>query len=590
VPQAAPNLTVATESGVNSMPTIAESSFSFTRTAASGRGGAVAGKSAVAVDAGIAMLQAGGNAFDAAVATAFAMGVAEPWMNGIGGGGYLVGWLAIEQRAFTIEYPMISPLAATADMYPLAGGVDAGLFGWPKTVDNANVLGFKSVAVPGTVHGLCLALERYGTLPLSTVLAPAIALAEDGVDVTWHTTYMITRDQANLRRFAGSADIYLDGNGNPPFDAEGVTTPKLRNPALARTLRAIADGGAAAFYTGSIAQSMVEYLASGGTPIAMDDFTSYEAEEDPGIHIGLEGYTVHTIGKGTGGTTLVEALGIAQSLNPGADAHNSPAALHKLTHAFRQAFADRFTYLGDPDHVEVPIPALLDAQYHLSRAERFEPETVSSTQAGDRIELGVIHNLGASVADYMRDGSTTHLGVIDADGNAVSITQTLLSGWGSRVTVPDTGVLLNNGMMWFDPEPGRPNSVAGRKRPLTNMSPALLVRDGRIVASVGSSGGRKIMNCNAQLLLNLATWGMTMDEALNAPRIDTSTRKLNVSARLAPSTVDALRAKGHDVDLIDETLLAGSLASPVAIRRSAEGDLEAVADAWYFPAAAKVLT
>ncbi|HYJ12290.1 MAG TPA: gamma-glutamyltransferase, partial [Thermomicrobiales bacterium] len=303
----------------------------------------------------------------------------------------------------------------------------------------------------------------------------------------------------------------------------------------------------------------------------------------------LNGHTVHTIGKGTGGTTLVEALGILQFLEPGADAQNSPAALHKLTHAFRQAFADRFTYLGDPDHVDVPIAALLDCQYHQSRAERFVADTMTSTQAGTRNELGVTHDLEASVADYMRDGSTTHLGVIDADGNAVSITQTLLSGWGSRVTVPDTGVLLNNGMMWFDPEPGRPNSVAGRKRPLSNMSPALLVKDGRAVASVGSSGGRKIMNCNAQLLLNLATWGMTMEESVNAPRIDASTKKLNVSARFARSTIETLRAGGHDVEVVDETLLAGGFASPVGIGRSPEGDLQAVADAWYFPATAKVL-
>jgi gamma-glutamyltranspeptidase/glutathione hydrolase len=157
------------------------------------------------------------------------------------------------------------------------------------------------------------------------------------------------------------------------------------------------------------------------------------------------------------------------------------------------------------------------------------------------------------------------------------------------VTVPDTGVLFNNGMMWFDPEPGRPNSVAGRKRPLTNMSPALLIRDGEVVASIGSSGGRKIMNCNAQLLLNLATWGMSMDEALNAPRIDASTKKLKVSARLDQGTIDALRAKGHDVEEVDETLLAGGFASPVGIRRSPGGELQAVADAWYFPASAKVL-
>lgn len=571
------------------MPATAETSFSFVRTAASGTGGAVAGKMPSAVDAGIEILEAGGNAFDAAVATAFAMGVAEPWMNGVGGGGFLVGWLAREQRAFTIEYPMISPLGATEDMFPLAEGIDAGLFGWPRTIGNANVLGFKSVAVPGTVAGLYLALERYGTLPLETVMAPAIRLAEEGVGVTWHTTLMIAKDLANLQRFPATASIYLDTQSNPPFVAEGMIAPRIRNPELGKTLRAIAEHGPKAFYEGARAEAMATFLAQGGSPITSEDFAAYEALEDPGLSIDLNGHTVHTIGKGTGGTSLIEALGILRHLNPGADGQNSPAALQKLTHAFRQAFADRFTYLADPDLVEVPLGALLDDAYHRDRAERFGPDAIASIEAGSKATLGVSHDLAGSVPEYMRDGSTTHLGVVDADGNAVSITQTLLSLWGSRVTEPSTGVLFNNGMMWFDPEPGRPNSVGGRKRPLTNMTPALLSKDGRLVASVGSSGGRKIMNCNAQLLLNLAVWGMSVGDALAAPRLDTSTSKLNISSRMPSDTVETLRKLGHPVDLVDEALLAGGFASPVAIARAADGTLEAAADAWYFPATAKVL-
>jgi gamma-glutamyltranspeptidase/glutathione hydrolase len=286
---------------------------------------------------------------------------------------------------------------------------------------------------------------------------------------------------------------------------------------------------------------------------------------------------------------LAESLAILERLDLPATGHNSSASLHKMAHAFRQAFADRFTYLADPAHAEVPLDALISDDYLGQRADRFDPERVSPTAAGTRQELGVQHTLEGSVQEYMRDGSTTHLGVIDKAGNAVSLTQTLLSGWGSRVTVPGTGVLLNNGMMWFDPEPGRPNSVAPLKRPLTNMSPALLTRDGQIRASVGSSGGRKIMNCNAQLIANIAAFGLAIGEALAAPRIDASQRTLNVSSRIDDATVSELRALGHPVETIDETLLTSGFASPVGVAVTDDGHVEAAADAWYFPATARAV-
>jgi len=559
------------------------------RSPATGHRGAVAGKMAPAVRAGTNILVEGGNAIDAAVATAIAMGVVEPWMNGLGGGGFIVGWLADERRSFAIEYPMISPTGATPEMYALAGGTDAGLFGWPRTVGNANVLGYRSIAVPGTVAGLALALERHGTMSLAQVLEPAIALAEAGLPVTWHTTLVIAKDLNNLRSFPDTARVFLDANGCPPATLEGGATGVIRNPDLAITLRALADGGAREFYEGDLARTIVAHLAANGTPVTAADFAHYEALEASTTDIAFGGHMVHTTGKGTGGTSLAESLGILEFLDLPAAGHNTPESLHKLAHAFRQAFADRFAYLADPDHCEVPLETLLSDAYLRSRAGRFDPERVAPTVAGTRDELGVTHRLPGSVAGYMRDGSTTHLGAVDRFGNAVSLTQTLLSGWGSRVTVPGTGVLMNNGMMWFDPEPGRPNSVAPGKRPLTNMAPALVTRDGQIRASVGSSGGRKIMNCNAQLVANIAAYGLPVGEALAAPRIDASQRPLAVSSRIDDAARDHLAALGHRIEVIDETLLLPGFASPVGIGVHVDGSLEAAADAWYYPATALAL-
>ncbi len=567
----------------------AHSRLSLTRTSAFGHGGAVAAKADHATQAGIDILARGGNAIDAAVATAFAAGVVEPWMNGIGGGGFLVAWIANEQRAMAIEFPMVSPSGATEGMFPLSGGRDSALFGWPSTKDNANVVGYRSIAVPGTVAGLATALARYGTMSLPEVMEPAIALAEAPKRVTWHTTLTIARDLANLSRFPETASIYLDRNGYPPVTIEQSAPATWQNPDLATTLRTISAEGARSFYEGALAAAIVDHLAAEGTPITRDDFANYQATVVEATSIDLYGSTVHTIGQGTGGTTLAESIGILNRLDPGADGPGTAPYLHKLAHAFRQAFADRFTYLADPEHVEVPVQALLDPGYLDAKAARFEPDRVAPVAAGTREELGVSHRMPGSVASYMKDGSTTHLSVIDRDGNAVSLTQTLLSGWGSRVTVPGTGILMNNGMMWFDPEPGRPNSVGPNKRPLSNMAPALLTRDGAIRASIGSSGGRKIPNCNAQLLANIAVWDMPMGEALAAPRIDASLSPLVVSSRFVDAVREDLTRIGHPVEVADETLQTSDFASPTGVARDNTGVLEAACDAWYFPASARAI-
>ena len=545
----------------------------------------VASKMPQSSQIGADILAAGGNAIDAAVATAFAVGVCEPWANGIGGGGYMVVWLAKEQKALTIDFSMKSPAAATESMFPLADVVsdEGALFGWPATEGNKHVIGPHSICVPGTVAGLALALEQWGTMPLAEVLAPSIALAEEGFPVTWNITTTIAKAIQSIRPYPETAKVFVRSDGDVPFTQEQSNPHMIRQPELANTLRLIAAGGPDVFYRGEIAQKIASHLQAEGTVFAPDDLANYEAKVYEAIESGYHGHTVFNHGRGSGGTSLSQALRALHLLDVGSPETRTAEEWHSMASVFRQAFADRFTYLADPDQVEVPLESLLSEQYAQSTAQAVG-DRCTVPVAGNRDTLGVRHHLTASVPEYMRDGSTTHLSVIDGEGNAVSLTQTLLALFGSRVTVPETGVLMNNGMMWFDPEPGRPNSIAGNKHPLSNMAPTLVVKDGAIVASLGASGGRKIMNCNAQLVMNIVDSENTAQEAISAPRIDCSTTEVLASQRIDKSIRESLAALGYDVSPRLEGLLTGDFSSPVAIRRLADGTLDGGADPWYFPA------
>lgn len=547
--------------------------------------GMVAAKMPQAAQIGAEILSRGGNAVDAAVATAFAIGVCEPWMNGIGGGGYMVVWLAKEQRALLIDYAMQAPAAATETMYPMSdeASADVGFFGWPTTQGNRHVIGPHSIAVPGTLAGLSLALERFGTISLADALAPAIALAEDGFPVTWHTTQTLTKVQKTLRDYPETARILLRSDGDAPFSTEQANPSWIRQPELAATLRQIADGGPDVFYRGEIGAKMADYLSSQGTVFSSEDLANYQPRILEPNAVEYHGHTVYTTRGGSGGTSLTQALTALDLLDSGESDDRSAEQWHAMAHVFRQAFADRFTYLADPEFAEVPVDALLSAEYAQTTIAGIGNAATTPT-AGSRDALGVKHQLDASVPEYMRDGSTTHLSVMDGEGNAVSITQTLLSLFGSFVTIPGTGILMNNGMMWFDPEPGRPNSIAGGKRPLSNMAPAVIVKDGTAIASVGASGGRKIMNCNAQLIMNIVDAGMTAQQAIDAPRIDCSTKEMIVSTRMPEHIQTSLAEMGYRLGLRHEALLTGDFSSPTAVRRAADGKLDGGADPWYMPA------
>src|ERR687889_242192 len=573
-----------------------ETEWQVSRLEAHGRGGMVAAKTAEAAEAGTEILRRGGNAVDAAVTTAFTAGVVEPWMNGIGGGGYMVVH-APDEAAEVVTYPMVAPAGARPEMFPLSGtGSDAALFGWPAVVDSANVWGYGSVAVPGTVAGLALALERWGTISLAEALTPAIRWAEEGVPIFWHTTLMIAGELGTLKQFPATAAIFLDGDGNPPVSREQDRPCWLRQEDLARTLRTIASDGPRVMYEGSLGQTIADDLAANGAPFTRDDFASYQARISPALSTTYSGAEVHTLGGGTGGTTLVESLNMLSELDLRNLGYHTPLALHRMAQAFRTAFADRFAWLADATQVEIPVDVLTSQEYAQERVQILGEDRLQPIPAATAEQTGKRHGLESSIPDYvanatapgqMADGSTTHLSVMDLHGMAVSCTQTLLSGWGSRVTTPGTGVLLNNGMMWFDPEPGRPNSVAGGKTPLSNMAPVVLSREGRPWASLGASGGRRIMNCNAQLVINLTDWRLAAQPAIIAPRIDCSTAQLLLSWRFPVETAKALRAMGHRVGIRDERLFTDGFASPTAIRCTLDGVFAGGAVPFYVPATAQ---
>ncbi|MFM9105810.1 MAG: gamma-glutamyltransferase family protein [Chloroflexota bacterium] len=466
-----------------------------------------------------------------------------------------------------VDFGMIAPRAAAPDMFPLAGGANPGMFGWPSVVDDANLHGSRSIAVPGAPAGFALAAGRFGTMPLADLLQPAIRLAEDGFLPNWHTTLNTATDLWLIVRHPETTRIFAPG-GIPWSPLPGMRTP-LRQPDLARTLREFAAGGPDAFYTGAIAGRIVREVRETGGILDAEDFAAYRASVVAPLRGRYRGLEILATPAASGGPTVLQTFNQLEGADLAGLGHNSLPALHEIAEACRGAFVDRFTWLADDRQVEVPLAALLSPEYAAERRAELRPDRARMPLLpGDRARLGVGHALGRSVAAYGAPRmTTTHVSVIDRHGNAASLTNTLLSGWGSGVTAPGTGVLLNNGMMWFDPEPGRPNSVAGGKRPLSNMAPVVVVRGGEAFMSLGAMGGRRILNAIPQIVANVADFGMGMQAAITAPRIDLSTGALQASDRIPAATLAALAAMGHDVQPIEEDVLGFEFASPAGVLR-----------------------
>ena len=423
--------------------------------------GVVAAKHELAAEAGAGVLREGGNAIDAVVTAGFVAGVVEPFMSGLGGGGFLVAHFPERGERIVVDHPMVAPAAATPEMYSLAAsGNDADMFGWHKVEGDANIHGHLAAAVPGTVAGLTLALEEFGTVSRQRALAPAIKHAEDGFDVSWHTALMIGLDLALLNRFPATRAVFTN-NGYVPTPYPGWRKP-LRQPDLAATLRLVADQGSRAFYEGSPARAIAAEMQAHGGLISEEDLAGYQPTVVEPLSGSYRGYEVLTSPPASGGPTVLETLNLMEQADLSGMGHNSAEALHWIAESCLQAFTDRLSLLGDPALVDAPWETLISKHYAELQTATFVQDNVRAP--------------APTLPPPIPRMNTTHVSAIDRWGNSASLTTTLLGGWGSGVTVPGTGVLLNNGMMWFDPVPGRPNSIVGGKKPLANMAPMLVLR------------------------------------------------------------------------------------------------------------------
>jgi gamma-glutamyltranspeptidase/glutathione hydrolase len=476
--------------------------------------GMVATAHALASQAGLEMLKAGGNAVDAAVAAAFAIGVVEPNASGIGGEGMMVVYLADKKKAIAIDYRSAAPSA-----------ID-----FPKGVPDT---GHAAVAIPGTVAGLTTALQKYGTMPLAKVLAPAIRLAERGFVVSPVLAGIVVDNFEAISKNEALAKLACPGG--LPIEA-GST---LKNPALATSLRTIAAGGADVFYRGELADAIVAEMSAQGGRITKADLAAYQAIEREPIQGRYRGYDIVSAPPPAGGVTLVEILQILDNIDLSKEAPLSPRYVHMVSEAMKRGFADFTANVGDPDFVKVPVAELLSRDYAARRAAEVSPDRMTpKVTAGD--------------VKKQESPSTTSLSVVDARGNMVALTQTLSDFFGAKVVIDGTGIILNNEMKNFGTR--GPNAVAPRKRMRTMIAPSILIKDGRTFATLGTPGAARILSTMTLLVSNLVDFKMGIQDAIEAPRFyarDTDA-DLSVEARMPAATIEALVKMGYSVKTLGE--------------------------------------
>jgi gamma-glutamyltranspeptidase/glutathione hydrolase len=539
-----------------------------TKETAVARHGMVAAEHPRGAAVGAEILKAGGNAVDAAVATAFAMTVIEPFMSTIAGSGTML--VHVDGETVAIDFNGAAPLAAHAEMYRIIGGVSDALFPWPRVDAEANVFGHRSVAVPGSVAGLALALERYGTMSLADVLAPAIAIARHGLVPDWYLALNHAKFIEELTASPEAARVYLRNGRSvyrPPSMQPGDV---VRYPDLAASLELIARDGPDAFYRGAIAHAIHEDMAAHGGLITRKDLAAYEVRVSPPLLGRYRDLDLALSPGATGGTTALEVLNILEQFPSAKVGWQTADGLHIRAAAIGRAFLDRFEHLGDPTMVDAPWERLASKAY--AREVAAEIRRAKRPPAARRP--------GPS------SDCTTHVSAIDRHHNMVSLTHTAVSLFGSRVVVPGTGILLNNGMIWFDPEPGKKNSVAPGKRGLVNMVPALGFRRGRPYLTVGAPGGRGIVSAIPQVIANLVDGRhRSAQAAIEGPRIHTEGGEVLVSDRVGPKALEGLARRGHAVVAKQETYSTLNFARPVAVRVTAAG-LEAGLEQYAAAAAA----
>ena len=492
---------------------------------AQGTVGVVAAAKPEASQVGISILKKGGNAVDAAVATAFALGVLEPNASGLGGGGFMIVKLANMKEAVVVDFRETAPAAAKADMYRIG---DDG-----KVAAAANVVGGLASGVPGEVAGLLYGLEKYGSKKLTRtqIMQPAIDWAKKGIPVTVNLSKIISDELVKINKFPATAKLY--SNEGLPFE----TGDTIRNPDLAATLELIAKRGKDGFYKGELAKKIVAAVQETGGVITEADLASYEPKIRKPVSGAYRGYTIFsTPPASSGGTHVIEILNILENFDMAKLGDGTPAALHVWGEAMKQAFADRAKYMADTEFVKVPLSGLTSKAYAKGLAANIDMEKpMESVQAGDP-------------ATY-ESGSTTSLSVMDKKGNMVAITKSINYFFGSGVIVPGTGILMNNHMDDFAPKPGSVNSIEPGKRPLSSMSPTLVLDpEGKPFMTIGSPGATRIIGAVAEVISNVIDLRMPIQQATMAPRFfRMQSGDYNLEGRVSINTKNALEKMGHKV-------------------------------------------
>ncbi len=524
--------------------------------------GMVVSSQRFASEAGLEILQAGGNAVDAAVAVGYAEAVVNPCCGNIGGGGFITLRLADGRDRF-LNFRETAPAAATPAMFLDAAGA---------VIPGESVFGYKAAGVPGTVLGLDTALRRYGTLPRAQVMAPAIRLARDGFVLNRGDTDIL---DAGASRFAGDpalARIFLRPNGSTlqPGDT-------LVQPDLARTLQRIADEGTDAFYRGDIPARVEAASHAGGGLLTAADFAGYTVTDTEPLRCSYRGYAIlSSPPPSSGGATLCETLQILAGYDMAALGYHSAAAVHAIVEALRQAYLDRNTYLGDPAFVSNPLGRLLSADYAAAvRAAIPAGHAGSSREARPGLPSD-------------EKPETTHYSVMDEAGNAASVTYTINGLFGAYVAAPGTGFLLNDEMDDFTAKPGVPNmfglvqgaanAIAPGKRPLSSMAPTIVMHDGQPLLVLGSPGGSRIITTVLQTILNVIDYGMQPQAAVDAPRIHHQWLPDEIATEpfaLSADTQALLQAMGYKIvvqrpwgaaEIIERGAPGGEAAQPDALQ------------------------
>jgi gamma-glutamyltranspeptidase/glutathione hydrolase len=506
------------------------------------RHGMVVGPEQLAGEIGSRIMQRGGNVVDAAVATGFALAVTYPRAGNLGGGGFMLIHLAEGNRQVFIDYREVAPAAASRDMFLDEEGKEDLM---------REYFSLQASGVPGTVAGLLHALETYGTMSREEILAPAIALAEEGIPVSFALNYELATQGKRLRQNPESLRLFFKADGSP-YEIGEI----WRQPDLAWSLRQIAKHGADAFYRGEIARRIVATMESGNGLITMQDLANYRAIERPPLRgRSREFEIVSAPPPSSGGVHIVQILNMLESDDLAGMGHNSAAYLHLLTESMKLAYADRSQYLGDPDFAEVPVAKLIDKAYAARQRKLIDPAraTPSATIKPGQVMLP-------------ESKDTTHYSVADDKGNMVSNTYTLNASFGSAIAVPGTGMLLNNEMGDFAARPGKPNlfglvqgetnSIEGGKRPLSSMSPTIVFRDGVPWLATGSPGGSRIITTVLQTLLNAMAFDMNVATAGISARIHHQwlPDELLAESGISPDTVRLLEQMGHKVLLGGRTI------------------------------------